>query len=164
MPEKLTARRLSPAALIAPCGMNCSLCSQRILPGLRAQMALITRLVGTFDAANAVFKTPCYPQRPSAAYRRGFPPSPDGGRSGSGAGDFSSPAPPRGGSGMANGPSRWWTASRSTANLGNGWAILNAGFGAALSRIIVTPESKTLQASDLFQESEPPKGRPTAAG
>jgi hypothetical protein len=93
-----------------------------------------------------------------------FPPSPDGGRSGGGVGDFSSLAPRRGGPGMGNGPAPWWTASRSTASLGNGWAILNAGFGVVLSWIIVTPESKTPQASDLFQEREPPNRRPTATG
>jgi len=40
MPKKLTARRLSQAALIAPCGMNCSLCyaflrSRNRCPGCR---------------------------------------------------------------------------------------------------------------------------------
>jgi len=69
-----------------------------------------------------------------------FLPSPVGGRSGGEVGDFSSLAPRRGGPGMGNGPTRWWTASRSTASVGSGWAILNAGFGAVRSWIIVTPE------------------------
>ena len=69
-----------------------------------------------------------------------FPPSPDEGRSGGGVGDLSPPAPSHGDMGMANGPARWWAASRSTASLGKGWAILNAGFDIVRRGIIVTSE------------------------
>jgi hypothetical protein len=41
---------------------------------------------------------------------------------------------------MPNGIGPWRAADRSAASVGNGWAILNAGFGAVRNGIIFTPE------------------------
>jgi hypothetical protein len=53
---------------------------------------------------------------------------------------------------MPNGTARLRAAGRSAASLGNGWTILNAGFGVVRRGIMVASESKTPQAWVLFQE------------
>jgi hypothetical protein len=169
-----TAHRLAglEAPKPVPCGMNCSLCRAFLrrrnkCPGCRGDdrgkcKTRVACKIKNCEARRGSFCTYCasfpcerlIPRDAAQLTVAGFRPRPmGGGRTGAGGGDFSSPAPQRGGPGMPNGTGPWRAAGRSTASLGNGWEILNAGFGAVRSGIIFTPESKTPQAPVLFQRN-----------